>query len=94
MQFTSHLSDFDLTDHPPRLQSRTQEDHPPEISDDLDFQGEAGPKLTATQPEYNAAMQPRHSSIEWNPRREYGQQRTPAPPPELASEVLSEVQQL
>lgn len=90
----SYLSDFELTDHQQRLQSR-QRDISLDQTDDSGSQGAATPKIATNTLEYRASMQPWQPLIEWSPSREYEQQQAHASPlPELSSEILLEVQQL
>ncbi len=90
----SYLSDFELTDHQQRLQSRQRVDTSSEMSDDSELQGATATKHNPS-PEYGKGMQPRQALIEWSPSIEYDQQRAHTTPfSELSSEVLAEFQQL
>ncbi|XP_067294186.1 uncharacterized protein [Pseudorasbora parva] len=95
VRLPSYLSDFELTDHQPRFQSRQRVDSSPEMSDDSELLGAAAPKLAHSSIEYRASMQSKQPLIEWSPSSEYEQQRAHTyPVPELSSEVLVEFQQL
>ncbi|XP_042577061.1 uncharacterized protein LOC109062181 [Cyprinus carpio] len=95
VRLPSYLSDFELTDHQQRLQSRQRVDTYSEMSDDSELQGATAPKLTSTSTEYGTGMQSWQPLTEWSPSREYDQQRAlTSPLPELSSEVLAEFQQL
>ncbi len=94
VRLPSYLSDFELTDHQQRLQSRQRVDTSSEMSDDSELQGATATKHNPS-PEYGKGMQPRQPLIEWSPSIEYDQQRAHITPfSELSSEVLAEFQQL
>lgn len=95
VRLPSYLSDFELTDHQRRLQSRQKVDTYSEMSDDSENQGATAAKLTNTFTEYGTGRQPWQPLTEWSHSREYEQQRAPTSHiPELSSQVLAEFQQL